>query len=77
MDAIMGRLTASELAIGDLRQTMTAQAQNADSVRALLDQLSSNVAQVNRSHEAIHQELNRIACIEEWWRERAQIGSLT
>ena len=57
MDAVISRLSASEMALGDIRTTMTSQAQNADSMRTLLEQLAGQVTQVMASHDKLHQDL--------------------
>ena len=57
MDAVIQRLTATEVSVGDIRQTLTAQAQSADSVRNVIDQVSNQLAQVMAGHDRIHAEI--------------------
>ena len=57
MDALVQRMQATELAVGDLRQTLTAQAQNSDAVRTLLESLSGQVNQVMAAHDRLHRDL--------------------
>ena len=57
MDALVQRMQATELAVGDFRQTLTAQAQNSDAVRTLLESLSGQVTQVMAAHDRLHRDL--------------------
>ena len=58
IDALTQRQTATEVSIGDLRQTITAQAQQADAVKNLLEQIGAQVSQVMASHDRVHKELS-------------------
>ena len=67
MQAIQERLSASELQVGNLQTTMgtiqttlTAQAQNSESTRTLLEQLSRQVSQVMAAHDQVHQEMAEV-----------------
>ena len=57
IDALTQRQTATEVSLGDLRQTITAQAQQADATRILIDQLGAQITQMMASHDRIHQEV--------------------
>ena len=57
MEAMVQRMSATELAVGDIRTTLTAQAQNADSMRTLLEQVAAQINGVMEAHEKIHQEV--------------------
>ena len=56
IDALTQRQTATEVSLGDLRQTITAQAQQADVVKNLLEQIGAQVSQVMASHDRVHKE---------------------
>ena len=57
MEAMVQRMSATELVVGDIRTTLTAQAQNADSMRTLLEQVAAQINGVMEAHEKIHQEV--------------------
>ena len=57
LQAVQERLSANEVALGDLRQTVTAQAVNADNVRVMMEQVAAQITQMATSHERLHQEL--------------------
>ena len=57
MDAVVQRLTATEVSVGDIRMTLTAQAQHGDSVRAMMEQINARLEQVMAGHDRLHQEI--------------------
>ena len=60
MDAVVQRITAVELIVGDLRTTLTAQAQSADNGRMAMEQLAAQISTVNASHDLLHREISEL-----------------
>ena len=57
LQAVQERLSANEIALGDLRQAVTAQAVNVDNARVMMEQIATQITQMAASHERLHQEM--------------------